>query len=74
MSKIARYNPIKTWIVKNLANMYGVSYRYVYMVIAGDREDEAIFTSYMDMQEASKKILLDKVNELVPFETKKATA
>ncbi len=73
MSNNSRYDAQKTWIVAKTAAIHGVSKRYVYMVIKGDREDDAVFTTYMDLLEGSND-LLNAVEQLVPFNTNSTTA
>jgi predicted transcriptional regulator len=58
--------------VAKVADMWGVSARYVYMVIRGDREHEGIFESYMEMTEGVDRLVAE-VNRLVPFNEKKAS-
>ena len=62
---------LRTLSVKKVADMWGVQTNYVYKVIRGEREHEGIFTTYMEMLEGHNE-LVEKVKELVPFETKKA--
>ena len=52
--------------VKKIANMSGVSPRYVYMVISGERTNEDVFRAYMMLAEG-ENTLLAAVKELVPF-------
>jgi len=52
-------------ICKKVALMYGVSPRYVTMVRNGERNNEAILASIMDLKEG-EKILLEEVKKLVP--------
>lgn len=49
-----------------VAEMHGVSKRYVNMVIEGVRINENILTSYMQIKEG-KTILIDAVKKAVPF-------
>jgi hypothetical protein len=49
-----------------IAQAYGVTPRYVRMVAEGKRNNEAIFSAYMQFNEA-KNNLLKAVEELVPF-------
>jgi hypothetical protein len=52
-----------------VASIHGVSPRYVQMVRAGERENEAILTTVMDLLEGKNK-LVDEVKKLVPFSEK----
>lgn len=49
-----------------VAEMHGVSPRYVRMVRNGERENEAILTTIMDLIEG-KTALVCSVNELIPI-------
>lgn len=49
-----------------VAEMHGVSKRYVNMVIEGTRVNESILTSYMQIKEG-KTILIEAVKKAVPF-------
>lgn len=52
--------------VKRTADLCGVSTRYVYMVIIGDRVDENVLSVYMQLAEGENK-LLESVRKVVPF-------
>ena len=58
--------------VKKIADKRGVSKRLVYMVLNGDRENEAILSDFMELQEQEdelwKKLMHKQVNDLVPFD------
>jgi hypothetical protein len=56
----------KASLVKKVADIHGVSTRYVYMILNGDREHEAVFTTYMNLLEGTNE-LLEKVKQMVPF-------
>jgi len=71
--KAISHDAQKTWIVKKVAGMYKVSERFVYMVINGEKDNEAIFNSYMDILQGSND-LVKAVEELVPFNPKQTTA
>lgn len=62
-------------IVKRVADIHGVSERYVNMVRNGERENEAIMNSYMELKESihEKSALLKAVNTLVPFSSEKSS-
>lgn len=49
-----------------VAEMYGVSKRYVNMVIEGTRMNENILISYMQLKEG-KNLLVEAVKKAVPF-------
>lgn len=52
--------------VHRVAEMAGVSKRYVRMVIKGKRENEQVLRAYMELAEG-ENALLEAVKELVPF-------
>ena len=52
--------------VKKVADIHKVSTRLVYYVIDGERENEAIMTTYMEFVEGENR-LLEEVKKLVPF-------
>jgi len=56
----------RTFLVKKVAEMHKVSTRYVYYVLSGDREDDDIFKSYMDLKEGNNS-LVESVKKLIPF-------
>lgn len=49
-----------------IAGIYGVSARYVRMVMAGTREDEEILAACIEYK-AGKNLLLETIKEMVPF-------
>lgn len=49
-----------------VAEMYGVTVRYVNMVIEGTRYNEKIVASYMQLKEG-KSLLIEAVKKAVPF-------
>lgn len=53
-------------IVHKVASTLGVSVRYVYMVISGERENDEIFATYMYLLEG-QNALLEEVKKMVPF-------
>ncbi len=55
-------------VVQVLANKHGVTERHVRMVIAGDRNNQAILEDYLVYKE-SHNLLLEAVKKAVPFET-----
>lgn len=73
MEKTISHDPQRTWIVAKTAAIHGVSKRYVYMVIKGEKENDAVFATYMDLLEGSND-LLKAVEQLVPFSTDSTTA
>lgn len=73
MIKTIAHDPRRTWAVLETARLYKVSTRYVYMVINGDRVNDDIFASYMDILQGSNK-LLEEVKKLVPFTNDKNPA
>ncbi len=64
--KTMAYDPIKPFLVDRVADMKGVSKRYIYMVLSGDREDEEILTCYMTLLEGANN-LLEQVKTAVPL-------
>jgi hypothetical protein len=58
--------------VKKIADKRGVSKRLVYMVLNGDRENEAILSDFMELQEQEdelwKRLMHKQVNEMVPID------
>lgn len=59
-------NTQRAALVEQTAKICGCSKRYVRYVLAGDRENETVFSTYMMLSEESNK-LLNAVKELVPF-------
>ena len=55
-----------TNLVKNTAEIMGVSTRFVRYVIGGERNNEQVFTCYMELLEGETK-LIKEVKKLVPF-------
>lgn len=63
-------------IAKQVASKWGVSRRYVYMIISGDRNNDAILDDFMELYEVQKKIderyrkntLTEIVEQLIPLE------
>lgn len=56
----------KAALIAKTAEMTGVSKRYVRYVLAGERENETVFSTYMTLLEEFSK-LPDAVRALVPF-------
>jgi hypothetical protein len=52
--------------VKRTADITGVSERYVYRVLNGERRSEKVLGIYMQLQEG-ENLLLQAVKELIPF-------
>ena len=52
--------------VKRVAEICGVKIPSVYKILRGDRNNEEVFTTYMELRERDNK-LLDEVKKLVPF-------
>jgi hypothetical protein len=62
------------FLVTKLAAKYGFSKRYIWMVIRGDRQNDAVFADYMAMKEIADNIehlqdnpLMEAVLATVPF-------
>ena len=66
-----RYDHIKAFLVKKIADKYTVNPAFVYMVLRGERIHDKIFDDYMEVyQEATTlvdNLLLKAVNQAVPF-------
>lgn len=56
----------KAFIVKELAEKHGVTTRYVYMVLDGERDSERILSDYLELYQGTNK-LLEAVKKAVPF-------
>jgi hypothetical protein len=56
----------KAFIVAEIADKHGVSTRYVYMVLAGSRDNEQILSDYLAVHE-STNLLLAAVKNACPF-------
>ncbi len=52
--------------VKRTAELTGVKPTSVYRIIRGDRKNEEVFTTYMELMERDNA-LLNEVKKLVPF-------
>lgn len=61
----------KTETASTIADIAGKTPRYVRMVINGERENSAILDAAIIYEEGRNE-LIQKIKELVPFETKKA--
>ena len=69
IKKRKSHDPLKTWIVREVARIYGVSDTYIYLVMEGERNNESIVNSYMNIKEgATKAAMIEAVEVLVPFE------
>lgn len=72
-------NPIKqtskrrknTETASTIADIAGVTPRYVRMILNGDKDNQAILDAAIIYEEGKNK-LLEEVKKLVPFDTKKA--
>lgn len=63
----SKLNSIKRRDVATIvAGLHGVSVRYVRYVLAGDRENQAIMASYMEIVEQDN-LLLEAVRKSVPL-------
>ena len=52
--------------VKRTADLTGMNATSVYRIIRGDRENEEVFTTYMELLERDNALLAE-VKKLVPF-------
>ena len=66
LDKRIGYDPQRPYLVKRTADIHRVSKRYVYMILNGERENEEIFTTYMELLEGSDA-LIEAVKKAVPF-------
>lgn len=64
--KTTAYDPMKPFLVQKVADMHGVSKAYVYMILNCERENEEIFSSYMELLEGTNN-LLEAVKKAVPL-------
>jgi len=66
--KTASHDPEKTAFVLKVAEIHGVSTRYVYRILdpEDDAYNEAIFTTYMNLMEGTNA-LLEQVKQMVQF-------
>jgi hypothetical protein len=55
----------KSFLVKRVAELHHVSRRYVYYVLNGDRDNDEIFKTYMDLKEGNKA-LAEEAKKLIP--------
>ena len=60
------YDPQRPYLVKRTADIHRVSKRYVYMILDGERENEEIFSTYMELLEGSNA-LIELVKKAVPL-------
>jgi hypothetical protein len=56
----------KAYRVKRTAEITGLKPDTVYAIIRGDRENEEVFTTYMELKERDD-LLLQEIKKLVPF-------
>lgn len=54
---------LKTTLVAKIAEKRGLTKRYIYQILAGERKDDEIFEQYMTAREG----LVEAVEQLVPF-------
>jgi hypothetical protein len=52
--------------VKRIMEITGLTKDAIYKIIRGDRENEEVFSTYMDLQERDNALLAE-VKKLVPF-------
>jgi len=62
----------KSFIVKKVAELHKVTPRYVNYILEGERSNDEIFMTYMDLQEGINALiqeneLLLAVKKLIPF-------
>ncbi|HCN82508.1 MAG TPA: hypothetical protein DIT07_02655 [Sphingobacteriaceae bacterium] len=73
LNKTISHDPQKTFIVKKTAELYGVSTSLIYKILSGDRENDEIFMTYMELQEGIDALIqenemLQEVKKLLPFQ------
>lgn len=56
----------KSFLVKKVAEMHKVSARYVYYILNGERDNDEIFKTYMDLKEG-QNVLAEEVKKLIVF-------
>lgn len=61
-------NGLRTHIVKATAAKTGKSINYVYRVIEGSRNNQAVFDTYMILKERAETAIARAAAELVPFD------
>lgn len=66
MNKPKKRDAEMAFRVKRVAELTGVTTDLIYKVLRGDRNNEEVFTTYMELKERDNK-LLDEVKKLVPF-------
>lgn len=66
MKKPKKRDAEMAYRVKRTAELCGVDKASVYRILRGDRENEEVFTTYMELLERDNA-LLDEVKKLVPF-------
>ena len=66
MEKPNRRDPAVTYRVKLTAELTGLTPNAIYKIIRGDRNNESVFETYMEIQERQNE-LLKAVKNLVPF-------
>ncbi|MGN6601203.1 MAG: hypothetical protein ACTHK8_02065 [Ginsengibacter sp.] len=54
------------WRVQRTADITGITEPSVYRILRGDRKNEEVFTTYMELWERDNQ-LLEEVKKLVPF-------
>lgn len=65
-------DPKKAFLVKKTAELHGVSTSLIYKILSGDRENDEIFMTYMDLKEGIDSLIqenemLQEVKKLLPF-------
>ena len=61
-------NKKKSLVVENVAKAHGVQPNYVYKVIAGDRSNESIMSTYVNLMQSVENLLMDAVLQACPFD------
>ncbi len=64
--KTIAHDSDKASLVKKTADIHGVSTRFVYMVLNGERGNDEVFTTYMNLHEGVND-LVEAVKQMVQF-------
>lgn len=66
MKKTNKRDAEVAYRVKRTAEITGIKTNAVYKIIRGDRKNETVFTTYMELMERDNALLAE-VKKLVPF-------
>lgn len=65
-NKTTKKDSQNSFIVKKVAELHGVTPRYVNYILEGKRKNDEIFMTYMDIYEGTNT-LVEEVKKLIPF-------